>query len=217
MKKKAARQAASVYPRQFNQGASQPQFDITTADFWTLYFEPQILPTLKPATRKLYSCLAMKHLLPHFGNLKLCEIQRIQVQQFIGVKRCDGCAAETLGHLRNLLSKIFSTTMDWGWLHENTARGAKLPPTERKCLARVLSAEEINKLLSALSEPSRTVAALGVATGLRIGKSSVYSCPMSTWLRPGSLCGVRSIEATSALRRPEGVSGKCPWRDSLSR
>ncbi len=126
--KREAKRAADAYLRPFNQRAYQPQADMTLADFWLHYFEPEILPTLKVSTRKLYRCLAGKHLLPHFGEQKISDIARVQVQQFIGIKQRQGYATETLGHLRDLLSKVLSTAISWGWLQDNPARGAKLPP-----------------------------------------------------------------------------------------
>lgn len=168
--KKEARRAAEVYMRPFNSAARQPQVAITLGDFWSRYFEPEILPTVKFSTRKMYRCLGGKHLLPYFGGQNLSEITRVQVQQFIGSKQRQGYATETLGHFRDSLSKILETARSWGWLQDNVARGVKLPPMERRREARVLSPEEIGRLLPALPEPSKTVFALGIGTGLRIGE-----------------------------------------------
>ncbi len=37
-------------------------------------FEPGVLPTLKYATREIYSLLLRKHLIPRFGGHRLCDI-----------------------------------------------------------------------------------------------------------------------------------------------
>jgi integrase len=168
--KKEAKRVAEVYLRPLNQGTRQPQFDITLADFWSRYFEAEILPNLKFSTRQLYRSLAEKHLLPYFGGRKLHQVTRVEVQQFVGLKRREGYSSKTLEHLRNLLSRLFATANSWGWLEDNPAHGLKLPPGERRRQARVLSGDEIRRLLQVLPEPSRTIFALGVATGLRIGE-----------------------------------------------
>ena len=168
--KKEAQRRAEACLRSINQGGRRPQFDITVSDFWSSYFEPEILPNLKFSTRQLYGCLFRKHLLPYFGERKLHEIVRVEVQQFIGLKRREGYSTKTLEHLRNLLSKLFATAMDWAWLQDNPAHGVRLPAMEHKRQARALTAEEIGKLAQALPEPSGTIFVFGVTTGLRIGE-----------------------------------------------
>jgi integrase len=168
--KKQARRAAEAYLRPLNQGTCRPRTDITLEDFWSRYYEPEILPTLKVSGRKTYRSLFHNHLLPYFGTRKLAEIQRVEVQRFISLKQSEGKSTETLAHLRNLLSALFATAISWGMVEANPASGVKLPPMERRRESRVLSADEIRKLLGALPEPSRSICGLGVATGLRIGE-----------------------------------------------
>lgn len=168
--KKEAQRAAEAFLRPHNQGAHQPQADMTLTDFWFNFFEPEMLPTLKISTRKLYRCLTRKHLLPYFGSQKMCDIARVHVQQFIGTKQRQGYSTETLGHFRDLLSKLLGTAVSWGWLPANPARGAKLPPMERRREPRVLSPDEVGKISKSLPEPARAIFLLGVTTGLRIGE-----------------------------------------------
>jgi integrase len=169
-KKREALRAAEVFLRPLNSGAVRPQSAITLDDFWHLYFVPEILPTLKFSTRKLYVSLAEKHLLLYFGEQRLSDIQRVQVQHFVIEKQRQEYSVQTLGHLRDLLSKILDTAKSWGWLQDNVARGVKLPPMERVRKARVLSVAEIAKLLEALTEPVRTMFILALGLGLRIGE-----------------------------------------------
>lgn len=130
-KKKEALREAERRLRPFNHGAFRPQSVITFDDFWHSHFVPDMLPTLKASTRNLYKNLASKHLVPYWGPLKLSEIQRVQIQQFVIAKQKQGYSVQTLAHLRSLMSKILSTAMSWGWLQDNAAQGVKLPPMER--------------------------------------------------------------------------------------
>lgn len=170
LRKKEALRAADIVLRPLNSGAVRPQSAITLNDFWHLYFVPEMLPTLKFSTGKMYVSLANKHLLPYFGEQRLSDIQRVQVQHFVIEKQPQGYSVQTLSHLRDLLSKILETAKSWGWLQENVARGVKLPPMERVRKARVLTVAEIAKLLEALTEPVRTMFFLGLGLGLRIGE-----------------------------------------------
>jgi len=162
--------AAESYLRKTNDTSRRPRTTITLHDFWSIYFAPEILPTLKFSTQKLYHILATKHLLPALGCERLCDIARVQIQQFIGQKQRQGYSPQTLAHFRNLLSKLFGTAMDWGWMDYNPAHNIKLPPMERRRAARVLTTEEIGKLAVALRDPSRMIFILGVTTGLRVGE-----------------------------------------------
>jgi integrase len=172
-----AQRAADTCLRRINDIARQPQSTITLHDFWSTYFEPEILPTLKYSTQTLYRILTAKHLLPALGNHKLCELVRLHIQQFIGQKQREKYAPQTLAHFRNLLSKLFSTAMNWGWMEFNPAQNIGLPPMERTRSARVLSPEDIGKLAANLGEPVRTVFLLGTLTGLRMGELLALKLP----------------------------------------
>ena len=168
--RREAESAADTYTRKINDSSRRPVATITLADFWETYFEPEILPTLKYSTRQLYKILTEKHLLPALGHQRLCDLGRIHIQQFIGQKQREGYAPQTLAHFRNLLSKLFSTAVNWEWMEANPAQNIGLPPMERRRAARLLTPEEINKLARSLAEPVRTIFLLGVLTGLRIGE-----------------------------------------------
>jgi integrase len=168
--KKEARQAADAHLLQFNAVTRRPQATLTLGSLWSRYFVPEILPVLKFSTRRLYRALATKHLLPEFGGERLCDVARVQIQQFIGRKQRQGYSTQTLAHFRNLLSKLFGVAILWGWMNDNPARGIKLPSMERVRKARVLSVEEIGLLSRSLSDPACIIFKLGVLTGLRIGE-----------------------------------------------
>ena len=168
--KKDARRAADSYLLQFNNGTRRPQSAISFEDFWNGYFAKEILPTRKFATQEVYRYIARVHLLPFFGRRRISDITRFDVQTFIGLKQKLGYAPKTLSHLRNLLSKVFSVAMKWGWLNSNPANSVELPPMEIRREARVLTPEEISRLTQNLAEPARTIFILGLLTGLRIGE-----------------------------------------------
>jgi len=168
--KAEAQRAADACLLKINDGSRQPQSHMTLHDFWNTYFEPEILPTLKFSTQTLYKLLVTKHILPTLGNHMLCDFSRLHIQQFIGQKQREKYAPQTLAHLRNLLSKLFSTAMTWGWMEFNPAQNIGLPPMERTRAARVLSPEDISKLASTLAEPVRTIFLVGALTGLRSGE-----------------------------------------------
>jgi integrase len=153
-----------------NSGQRRAEATMSFGTFVTEQIEPVVLPTLKPATQEIYSHLLRKHLLPRFGERRLCDIARAEVQQFLIGKLKDGYAWETTHHLRSLMSKIIGTAVDWNYLSDNQVRGAKMPERSLKRPHRFFSLEQVRRLVEASDEPVRTIVLLAVMTGLRIGE-----------------------------------------------
>jgi hypothetical protein len=53
---------------------------------------------VKYATREIYSLLLRRHLIPRFGGHRLCDISRVEVQQYLLEKLKQGFAWETTNH-----------------------------------------------------------------------------------------------------------------------
>jgi Phage integrase, N-terminal SAM-like domain len=78
-----ARKLAEDRLRTLNQGSLLPQSTMKFADFVERYFAPLFFPTLKPSTQKRYRQTLDTHLLPAFGNHRLCEIGTVDLQRFV--------------------------------------------------------------------------------------------------------------------------------------
>ncbi len=78
--------------------------------------------------------------------------------------------------MRNLLSGLFRTAQNWGYVQQNPALGVLLPEVQTK-EGRFLSRDEANRLLAELPEPSRTMVLLALVTGLRRGELWVLPQP----------------------------------------
>jgi integrase len=156
--------------RPINQGLRRPQSTITFAAFVGEQFEPVVLPTLKLSTQQIYRVLLKKHLTPAFGDRRLCDIGKSDVQRFVLDKLKQGQSWEAANKLRNLLSKVFSTAKEWGYLAGNPARGVKMPERTQVRPSYSLTAEDVRRLLAVMEEPARTIALLSILAGLRIGE-----------------------------------------------
>ena len=123
-----ARKAAEEHLRPLNLGKVTPYSAITIREFVEKYFVPNFFPTLKPSTRQRYRCTLDKHLLPAFGDSRLCDIGTLDLQQFVLQKMASGLGWECADHYRNLMSKIFATAKKWGFFAgDNPAIGVELP------------------------------------------------------------------------------------------
>ena len=174
-----------------NSGHRRAEGTMSFAVFVTNQFKPVVLPTLKPATREIYSFLLRKHLLPHFGDVRLCDITRAEIQRYLIEKLKDGYAWETTDHLRSLLSKIIGTAVDWNYVPDNPVHGARMPERTVKRPHRFFSSEEVRRLIAASDEPVRTIVMLAVMTGLRIGEILALR-----WGRINFVAGTLRVEET---------------------
>jgi integrase len=153
-----------------NSGQRGAEATMTFGIFVAKQFMPDILPTLKYATREIYTFLLRKHILPRFRDHRLCDITRAEIQQYVIEKLKHGYAWETANHLRNLLSKVLGTAVGWNYLSDNPVHGVKMPERTLKRPHQFLTLDEVRRLLAASDEPVRTILLLGAMTGLRIGE-----------------------------------------------
>ncbi len=165
-----AMHALSERLRTLNSGSQRPQAMRTLKDFVQKDWEPVVLPTLKYATQRHYKYVLNSHLIPAFGDRRLSDISREAIQAFLTAKLRDGLAWETVHHLRCGLSKVLGAAEEWNYIADNPARKARLPRRESKAERSILTSEQIQRLLTALPEPSKSAATLLVLTGLRIGE-----------------------------------------------
>ena len=168
--RREARRLLDAHLNPVNQGQYRPEGTMLFSQFVAECFEPGILPTLKFATREIYSLLLRKLLIPRFGDNRLCDISRVEIQQYLLEKLRQGFAWETTNHLRHLLSKAMGTALNWEYVPSNPVRGVKMPERTLKRPHRFLSPEEVRRLVAASKEPTRTIILLATMTGLRIGE-----------------------------------------------
>ncbi len=169
--KKQARNRADEILRPVNGGKVSPFATIPFADFVERHYIPLSLRVLKPSTRERYRTTLRVHLLPAFGQSRLCDIHTMDIQSFVLQKFENGLGWQACNHLRNLLSKIFQEAKRFGHFNgDNPAAGIQLPEKTAVRGKEVLSTDQIAQLLPLLKEPVRTMALLAIFTGLRVGE-----------------------------------------------
>src|SRR5712692_1809872 len=109
MTRRQALKAAEEQLRPLNLGKVTPFSAIFFREFVDKYFAPNFFPTLKLSTQRRYRRTLEKHLLPAFGDSRLCDIGTLDLQQFVLPKMAGGLRWASCGHLRNWMSKIFTT------------------------------------------------------------------------------------------------------------
>jgi integrase len=171
MNRRQALKAADEFLRPLNLGKITPFSNVVFREFIEKCFIPNVFPILKLATRKKYRSAIDKHLLPAFGEQRLCDIGTLNIQSFVIQKMDGGLSWETANLFRNLISKIFATAKKWGYFPgDNPSAGVELPEKKAVREKHALAPEQISQLLKLLREPYRTMVHFGILTGLRVGE-----------------------------------------------
>lgn len=162
---------AEEFLRPLNQGKITPHSTILFQEFVERYFIPNAFPTLKLPTQIRYRRTLKNHLLPAFGEHRLCEIGTLDIQSFALKKLESGLGSASADLFKNLMSKIFATAKKWNYFAgDNPANGVELPEYKPVKQRHVLTAQQIPVLMDNLREPFHTMVLLAILTGLRVAE-----------------------------------------------
>ncbi len=139
------------------------------------FFEQHYLPYVKPRKRswarddELYR-LRIKKI---FGQKRLNQITRQQIQTFHTSLKEEGLAAATCNHHIKLLRYAFNLAIDWGYLEENPVSRVPLFHEDNN-VEHYMTDEELDRLLKVLREDkSRNVCMVALfllSTGCRVNE-----------------------------------------------
>lgn len=130
------------------------------------------VPQLGVATQNKYRTQIQNHILPAFGEMRLCDIDRLTVEQWLASKEKDA----KLGwwsriDLKGVLSAIFTAASDWKlWTGENPTKGVRIGKKRLVREKRLLNVEELRALIGALPERPKFIVLIIFGLGLRISE-----------------------------------------------
>jgi integrase len=168
--RRAAQNRLAELLRPINLGRQKPRVMLTFGDFVREQWVPKVLGLFKLSSQVGYRPLLSKHLLPYFDGYALSEIVPLQIQGFLTEKARTGISWHSVRNMRNLLSSVLRTAVEWGYLEENPASKVKLPPRPVRTPPRYLLPGQVRQLLAEIPEPWRSMVLLAVLTGLRRGE-----------------------------------------------
>lgn len=152
-----------------NDGTYSPEGSLTLSQFvdsWMVL----VFPNFKPSTQHGYKTLLRTHVLPQFGDFRLADICKRDIQLFVARKISENLKWQTVRNCWILLSSVLNSACEYDYISTNPAKGVKFPPEPPKKAPEILTAWDLERLLAEMKEPFRTMAQLCVLTGLRIGE-----------------------------------------------
>jgi integrase len=136
------------------------------------------LPQLRPSSQDWYRQRIENHILPAFGNLQMCEIDRLAIETWLNDRTALGLSHKSLLGLMDALRAIYTKARDWKLFDgEFPGNGIKVggPKSVYKKilpskdgLLRFLA--EIRSVKSLTADGARLMAMTGIITGLRISE-----------------------------------------------
>lgn len=120
----------------------------------------------KRSTQTGYAPLFKVYLLPEFGSRPLTDITPSRAQGFLSRVSKTEVSWYAVRNIRNLLSRILRTALEWGYVERNAVAGSKLPAKPLESKSRYLSPAEIRQLTRGIKEPYRSMVLFAVLPGL---------------------------------------------------
>jgi integrase len=164
--KKAALQKLAVILEPINQAKCRPKMIMSFRGYIAKYRALK-LANLKGTTVHGYENNIEVHFLPEFGDRQLSEIAPEDVQVFINQKRLEGKAHQTLTNMKWGLSSIFESAIKHGYIKENPAANADLPPKGVKEKVKLPTGDQLIRLIEALQEPYSSMVYLVSVSSIR--------------------------------------------------
>ena len=130
----------------------------------------------KESTLNDYRDILSNHVLPVFGDLKLSEITRGKVRDFLAEKSNKGYAKSTVMHMRNVISNVLNKAVEYEVIPQNPAHnlGNRIGRKEHKEDINPLTMDECKLLTDAVEAhfPEHyALFLLLVRTGMRVGET----------------------------------------------
>jgi integrase len=149
----------------------------TVAELWTRWFELNA-DRLSPTTRRGYSALLERHILPAFGTRKVRTLRASELDAFYArLLRTGGeggrsMSPQSVHHVHAVFRSLLNQAVKWGWCGVNPATRAS-PPKVRRHEFKLPSIDEVITLIQAAEEHDADLGCflrLAVVTGARRGE-----------------------------------------------
>jgi integrase len=168
-KKEAMRRRSELLDA-VNAGRIFTQSQIKFKDVAGRFIEVRV-PQLGVAAQSKYKTQVRLHILPAFGEMKMCDIDRPAVEAWLNAKERAGLSWWTRIDLKGVLSAIFTTAKGWKlWEGDNPTEGVRIGRKKEVREKRILSSEDLRRLLAALSDQVRFMVMVMFLTGLRVSE-----------------------------------------------
>ena len=165
------RKIAAEILRPLNQGleviGSATKFD----DFIESIYVPTILPLMATSTQQRYQGVIRNYLKPAFSNLCLRDLTTLSVQHYLSSLAGSTLSYESRDKIKDTLSSILGSAVQFGLLVKNPVEGRKLPRCNKGTRTKpYVTPAQFAVLVEMIPEPYASMVFVAVYTGMRISE-----------------------------------------------
>ena len=171
MGEREAEKVRDEFLRPLNQGLVNIGSATKFEDYVESVYIPVILPTMAKSTRDRTMSVYKNYLHPAFGSMCLRDVTPLTVQRYVSGMANWKLSQESKDKLRDVLSSILGSAVEYGLLVKNPVAGIRLPvPKSGKRTKPYVTEEQFYELLKSIAEPYATMMFVAVYTGLRVSE-----------------------------------------------
>jgi integrase len=134
--------------------------------------KPLLMPLLAKTTQDRSRGVIANYLVLEFGNLSLRDLTPLRLQRYFSGLAASPLAHESKDKIKDVLSSILGSAVQYGLLVKNPVEGIRLPAErrgKRKTKPHV-TPEQFERLLELIPEPYASMVFVAVWTGLRVSE-----------------------------------------------
>jgi integrase len=171
MPEREVQKIAAEALRPMNQGlttiGSATRFD----NFVEQVYKPTVLPLMSKTTQDRYSSVMKVHLIPTFGQTCLRDLTPLSVQRYLSGMASSPLSFESRDKIRDVLSGILGSAVQYGMLVRNPVEGLKVPPPRKGRRSKpYITPAQFQALLALIQEPYASMVFVAVYTGFRVSE-----------------------------------------------
>jgi integrase len=157
--------------RPVNQGLISVGSATTFEEYVESVYIPTLLPLLAKSSQERYRGVIKNHLRPQFGGMCLRDMTSLVIQRYFSGLSESSLAYESTDKIRDVLSSILRSAVQYEFLVINPVEGLRLPRAKRGKLSKpFIKPEQFTTFLSVIPEPYATMVYVAVFTGLRVSE-----------------------------------------------
>lgn len=171
MGEREAEKLRDEFLRPLNQGLVNIGSATKFEDYVESVYRPVVLPTMAKSTRDRSMSVFKIYLQRGFGEMCLRDITPLTVQRYVSSMADWKLSQESKDKVRDVLSSILGSAVEYGLLVKNPVAGVRLPTP--KCGKRAkpyVNEEQFHLLLKSVAEPYASMMYVAVYTGMRVSE-----------------------------------------------
>lgn len=157
--------------RPLNQGVITAGSAVNFMHFVEDTYEKTGLPLLASSVQPTYKGAIRKHLKPVFASYALRDMTPVALQAYFSGLHKKGVAYPTIVKVRDALSSVLRSAVEYKYLERNPLENLKLPKDKRGKRAKPwITPQQFFQMLDLIAEPYQTMVHTAVFTGLRVSE-----------------------------------------------